>query len=214
MNYLAHLFLADDTAESRIGNMLGDFVTPETELQFSPEIRKGIALHRAVDKFTDSHPVFLRSKSRISDDFRLLKGIMIDIFYDHFLAKNWENYADQPLELFAEEVYRQFSNHFEMLPPRMQHMMPVMIRGNWLVTYREIRGIAWVLKGMSGRISRPEYFTSRDTLTHRKICRVRNRFCGIFCGAATIRQGCEARVVNFCKILIYRLFSRNQSSIL
>lgn len=155
MNYLAHLFLADDTAESRIGNMLGDFVTPETELQFSPEIRKGIALHRAVDKFTDSHPIFLRSKSRISDDFRLLKGIMIDIFYDHFLAKNWENYADQPLELFAEEVYRQFSNHFEMLPPRMQHMMPVMIRGNWLVTYREIRGIAWVLKGMSGRISRP-----------------------------------------------------------
>ena len=155
MNYLAHLFLADDTAESRIGNMLGDFVTPETELQFSPEIRKGIALHRAVDKFTDSHPIFLRSKSRISDDFRLLKGIMIDIFYDHFLAKNWENYADQPLELFAEEVYGQFSNHFEMLPPRMQHMMPVMIRGNWLVTYREIRGIAWVLKGMSGRISRP-----------------------------------------------------------
>ena len=155
MNYLAHLFLADDTAESRIGNMLGDFVTPETELQFSPEIRKGIALHRAVDKFTDSHPIFLRSKSRISDDFRLLKGIMIDIFYDHFLAKNWENYADQPLELFAEEVYHQFSNHFEMLPPRMQHMMPVMIRGNWLVTYREIRGIAWVLKGMSGRISRP-----------------------------------------------------------
>lgn len=155
MNYLAHLFLADDTAESRIGNMLGDFVTPETELQFSPEIRKGIALHRAVDKFTDSHPIFLRSKSRISDDFRLLKGIMIDIFYDHFLAKNWENYADQPLELFAEEVYRQFSDHFEILPPRMQHMMPVMIRGNWLVTYREIRGIAWVLKGMSGRISRP-----------------------------------------------------------
>ncbi len=154
MNFLAHLYLADDTPESVIGNMLGDFVTPETETQYNEAVRQGIALHRAVDKFTDSHPVFLRSKARIAPDYRLLKGIMIDIFYDHFLAKNWGEYAEEPLEAFARRMYRIFSGHFDLLPPRMQHMLPVMIRGNWLVSYREMRGVAWVLKGMSRRLSR------------------------------------------------------------
>ncbi len=155
MNFLAHLYLADNTPDSLIGNMLGDFVTPETELKFSTPIRNGISLHRAVDKFTDHHPIFLRSKGRISDDFRLLKGVMVDIFYDHFLAKNWPDYADIPLEDFAKNVYQTFSAHRDILPARMLRMLPVMIRGNWLVSYREMRGIAWVLKGMSGRLSFP-----------------------------------------------------------
>jgi acyl carrier protein phosphodiesterase len=155
MNFLAHLYLAKPTAESRIGNMLGDFVTPDMDPQFSPEIQKGIAMHRAVDRFTDSHPIVRISQQRIDKRFRHLKGIMVDIFYDHFLAKNWQQYSDVPLEEFAREVYTQFTEHYAILPPKMQRMMPIMIRGNWLVTYRELRGIRWVLKGMSGRLSSP-----------------------------------------------------------
>lgn len=163
MNFLAHLYLAEPTAESRIGNMLADFVTPDMDRQFSPEIQKGIAMHRAVDRFTDSHPIVRKSQQRIDNRFRLLKGVMVDIFYDHFLAKNWPKYADMPLEAFAREVYAQFSEFYPILPPRMQRMMPVMIRGNWLVSYRELRGIRWVLKGMSGRLSRPNLLSEGIT---------------------------------------------------
>ena len=85
MNFLAHLYLADDTPHSLIGNMLGDFVNGDFRSRYNTEICRGILLHRKVDVFTDNHPVFLHSKRRISNEYRLLKGIMVDLFYDHFL---------------------------------------------------------------------------------------------------------------------------------
>lgn len=154
MNFLAHLYLSDNTPYSLLGNMLGDFVNGDFREKYNEEICRGIVLHRKVDIFTDSHEIFQRSKQRISNEYRLLKGIMIDIFYDHFLAKHWEDYSGVPLKEYCDQVYAVFNEYQSIVPPRLQRMLPIMISGNWLLSYRRLEGIEWVLKGMSGRLSR------------------------------------------------------------
>ena len=154
MNFLAHLFLADDSPDSLIGNILADFVDNDFQSKYDKEICKGILLHRKIDKFTDSHEVFLRSQHRLNGDFHLLKGIIIDIFYDHFLAKNWKHYSDLPLEAFCQKVYGILRKYVSIIPLRMQLMLPKMIEDNWLLSYREIEGIDKALKGLSQRLSR------------------------------------------------------------
>lgn len=154
MNFLAHLYLADNTPESLVGNMLADFVDSEFRNHYPEEISRGIVLHRKVDVFADRHPVFRRSKGRIGEEYRHLKGIMVDIFYDHFLAKNWPDYSALPLEDFCDHAYGVFMEYRALAPPRFQRMLPLMIAGNWLLSYRHLEGIARVLTGMSGRLSR------------------------------------------------------------
>lgn len=154
MNFLAHLYLADNTPFSLLGNMLGDFAESNFRERYNEEICRGIVLHRKVDSYTDSHEIFRRSKKRIGERYRLLKGIMVDIFYDHFLARNWDDYSAMSLEDYCDYVYGVFTEYQSLVPPRMQRMLPVMISGNWLLSYRRMEGIAWVLKGMSGRLSR------------------------------------------------------------
>ncbi len=154
MNFLAHLYLADNTPDSIIGNMLGDFVGMDFRETYNAEICRGIIQHRKIDRFTDSHPIFLQSKKRISNDYRLLKGVMVDIFYDHYLAKNWPDYSEVTLEEFCSYVYDIFLDYRPNLPPRLQSMIPIMVAENWLLSYREVEGIASVLNGMSRRISR------------------------------------------------------------
>jgi acyl carrier protein phosphodiesterase len=154
MNFLAHLFLAEPTSDSIIGTMLADFVNTNYHHRYNKGICWSIVEHREVDKFTDSHPIFIKSKHRISDHFRLLKGIMIDVFYDHYLAKNWTNYSDTSLENFCRFVYQIFLNFQNSFPQKMQGMIPRMIQENWLLSYREIDGIDWVLKGLSNRLSK------------------------------------------------------------
>ena len=92
MNYLSHLFLAEDTEESRIGNLLGDFVKGRLDDSFSPEIIKGIKTHRKVDSFTDSHYIIKQTKKLISPGRRKYSGVLVDIFFDHFLTNQWGKY--------------------------------------------------------------------------------------------------------------------------
>lgn len=154
MNFLAHLYLADDTPESIVGNMLGDFAKGDIEAQYPPEICRGIVRHRKIDVFTDHHPVFRRSKQRLGEQYRHLKGIMVDIFYDHFLARNWSAYASLPLEEFSAHVYRVLNSYKFMLPSRLHRVLFFMETQNWLVSYRSIKGIERVMQGMSRRLSR------------------------------------------------------------
>lgn len=154
MNFLAHVYLAENTPESIVGNMLGDFVNAGFREKFRPEIVRGIIMHQQIDMFTDSHPVFLRSMGRIDGKYRRLKGIMIDLFYDHFLAKHWAQYSDEPLEAFCERIYGIFEQHVSLLSPRLQRILPYMINDNWLLSYRHPEGIGWALSGLSRRISR------------------------------------------------------------
>ena len=154
MNYLAHLYLADESAESVIGNMLADFVKDDFREKYSDEVCRGILLHRKIDVFTDAHPVFIDSRNRLDEKFRLLKGIIIDVFYDHFLARNWEQFSAVPLEQFCSRVYAIFHENRTLLPQRLLKFLPRMISENWLLSYREVEGISWTLRGLSNRLSR------------------------------------------------------------
>lgn len=151
MNFLAHAFLARKSERLLVGNFIGDFVKGNQYEQYHPGIIAGILLHRKIDEFTDNHPVFKRSRKRIRDKYRHYSGVIIDLFYDHFLAKNWNAYANASLEDFADQVYKTMQNHFDMIPVRAKNMLPYMIKYNWLVNYATIEGIDQSLKGISRR---------------------------------------------------------------
>jgi acyl carrier protein phosphodiesterase len=152
MNYLAHLYLAEEHAESLLGNLLGDFVKGAVGNGFSEEVRKGIELHRKVDRYTDSHAVVRTSLQRISPHRRRFAGVMVDIFYDHLLAKNWQMYSLMPLADFSQNIYRVLKEHEAQLPARLQDMLPYIIGEDWLTSYREIGAIDRALNRIAGRM--------------------------------------------------------------
>ncbi|MEG3876947.1 ACP phosphodiesterase [Microcoleus sp. herbarium7] len=154
MNYLAHLFLADGTPESLIGNLLGDFVKGGAVSLYSEEIRKGIDLHRKVDSYTDSHAIVRSSKSLVCSQRRRFAGVLIDMFYDHFLAKNWREYSEVPLPDFARGVYKILQDSRDILPASLQQVVPTIIARDLLCSYRKIDGIDTALNRMSARIKR------------------------------------------------------------
>lgn len=155
MNYLVHLYLSDPTPECRLGNLMGDFVKGRLENAWAPEILQGIRQHRRVDSLAHRSAVFRRSKARIDNRFGHCKGILVDMFYDHFLARNWSSYSTIPLEVFARDIYRLLETNREVLPPGLQQAAPGMIARNWLVSYRETQTIGRVLERISQRLSRP-----------------------------------------------------------
>ena len=102
---------------------------------FPLDFQKGVKLHRAIDEFTDQHPIFKRSCKRIFKVHGHYSRVIIDIFYDHFLAVKWANYHRLPLEKFSQNFYALLENHFEELPLKTQHLFPYMKNQNWLVAY-------------------------------------------------------------------------------
>jgi acyl carrier protein phosphodiesterase len=154
MNYLAHLFLSEGTPESLIGNLLGDFVKGTAVNLYPEEIIKGIDLHRKVDSYTDSHAIVRSSKSLICSQRRRFAGVLIDVFYDHFLAKNWREYSEIPLREFSLCVYKILQDSRDILPESLKQVMPAIIDRDLLGSYKEIGGIDRALNRMSLRIKR------------------------------------------------------------
>ena len=152
MNFLAHLYLSGDNPKIKIGNFIGDFVKGKNlGERFDPDVVNGITLHREIDWFTDTHPVVKQSKNRLRPKYRHYAGVIVDIFYDHFLAKNWDHYSKQLLPDFVEECYATIQEHESILPEEVRYMMPYMIKGNWLVNYSTLEGIQRALSGMARR---------------------------------------------------------------
>ena len=135
-----------------IGNFMGDFVKGRAYLrQYDSEIIKGIDLHRSIDEFTDSHPIVTQSKNRLRPKYRHYSGVIVDVFYDHFLAANWNQFHSLPLEKFAQQAYQTIESFDAELPAELNHMMPYMINGNWLLNYSNLEGIHRALSGMARR---------------------------------------------------------------
>ncbi len=152
MNFLAHLYLSGDDPNVQVGNFIGDFVKGRSLIeQFGPDIARGIELHRAIDEFTDRHPVVAKSKNRLRPTYRHYAGVIVDIFYDHFLAHRWDEYHDEFLPDYAERMYSLMDQHQAILPEEVKYMMPYMTRGNWLVNYARLEGIHRALTGMARR---------------------------------------------------------------
>lgn len=152
MNFLAHIYLSGDDPNIQLGNFIGDFVKGRNLAeQFEASIAKGIELHRGIDEFTDKHPVVKQSKIRLREKYRHYAPVIVDIFYDHYLAKNWELYHKTFLPDFAEQTYKMILSREAILPEKVKWMMPYMIKQDWLTNYARIEGIARVLNGMSRR---------------------------------------------------------------
>lgn len=155
MNWLAHLHLSDPAPAARIGNLLPDILRGP-ELSLLPEIfTAGIRHHRAIDAFTDSHPVFRRSTRRIDPPLRRYGAILVDVFYDHFLARHWEDFSAVPLKEFVHEFHASIDGFQDRLPEQAYERLAGIRDEGLLLSYREIEGIRWALERISGRLRRP-----------------------------------------------------------
>jgi len=157
MNFLAHLYLSGKNKEILIGNFIGDYVKGKEYLYYPENIRKGILLHRYIDSFTDKHPITKSSRKRISSNYSKYSGIVIDIFYDYFLARDWEHYYPDALSKFVEDVYSILKSYYFTFPQGIKNWFPNFLRNNWLETYSDINGIEKVLQRMSSRTSLPDF---------------------------------------------------------
>lgn len=155
MNWLAHLFLSDPEPACRIGNLLPDFVSAGVLAALPAEFQRGVAQHRRIDAYTDAHPIFRRSVSRFAPPFRRYDGVLVDIFYDHFLARDWPTFAPTPLPAFAAEIYASFDHLGPGFPAAALAPLHHLRRADWLCSYGEVRGIAQVLQRLSHRLRRP-----------------------------------------------------------
>ena len=151
MNFLAHAYLSGDDEDILIGNFIADAVKGNNTARFRDGIQKGILLHREIDKFTDQHAVFIRSKNRIQEQYGKFSGVVIDIYYDHFLAVEWDSYSDKELSEFALYVYNLMFENYAILPARSKRILPYMAIHNWLVGYSRFKDLQWVFNGMSRR---------------------------------------------------------------
>lgn len=131
---------------------MADSIKGKTYENYTGDLRQGILLHRRIDSFTDSHPIVFQSAHRLFEKYRHYNGVIVDVFYDHFLAKNWKDYHPQDLTDYVTGFYQLIDKNFNRLPPQVQHFFPYMKRQNWLLSYATIEGIEQILRQMSSRI--------------------------------------------------------------
>ena len=152
MNYLAHLYFAQPSAESLTGNLMGDF-TKGVDLSTLPiPIQMGIENHRLIDKYTDHHLDVKSLKSFISPPRKRFSAIIADVMFDHFLALHWQQFSQEPFEQFIATTYEQLSRSIELMPDRMQVMVTKMIEQNWLGSYVNLESTGQAIDGISRRI--------------------------------------------------------------
>jgi acyl carrier protein phosphodiesterase len=151
MNFLAHVYLSGENDHIKIGNFMADGIHGKNFDEFPPDVQKGIRLHREIDSFTDFHPIFRQSKHRLHERYGHYSGVIMDIFYDHFLAKNFSKYSDVPLEDFVSDFYTVLDKNFEILTPKFKMILPILKTENWFLRYASIEGLTHILYMMDRR---------------------------------------------------------------
>lgn len=154
MNYLAHTYLSDNSEESILGNLLGDFIKGNPDEHYEGEILKWIKIHRKIDAYTDAHSVFRSSKRLISKERRRFAGIIVDISFDHYLAKNWHEYSNETFPQYVNKIYSILQKNKSILPERLIGILPRLVSENWFDMYKSIEGIDYVFNRMSKRVKR------------------------------------------------------------
>lgn len=153
MNFLAHAYLSGDHEEVLLGNFVADSIKGRMADNYSFAFRQGVQLHRAIDAFTDSHPLVQACNKRIQPHFRKFSGVVTDIYFDHFLASGWNNYSRESLFDFTRRVYALLDKHYDLLPPRSKRIIPWMKQQDWLTGYASFDALSRVFGGMSRRTS-------------------------------------------------------------
>lgn len=158
MNHLAHLFLAPDSPEARIGSLLGDFSKGVAVGQLPPEVRNGYRHHLQVDSYTDRHPQVRASKRLFSDQRRRFAGVALDILYDHFLLLHWDRFSDMNRDTFINRVYGELSDYEHLMPDPMVNVTRRMVAHDWFGQYQDLDNIGHALDRVAGRIRFPNQF--------------------------------------------------------
>lgn len=157
MNYLAHLYFADSTDESIVGNLLPDFVRGSTKTitgKYAADIMVGFHRHRFVDAFTDAHAAFITSKKRLDSSLGLMRGVIVDVFYDHLLTRHWSQYASVPLKDFSTRCYDAFERQIDILPKRLAWAAPLWRYHESLSSYGNMESLRFVLMRIANRVYR------------------------------------------------------------
>ena len=156
MNYLAHAWLARQSDDAILGAILGDFVFGQSILQDWPApIRAEIVRHRRIDQYTDAHPAVVAARSLFDDaGLRRYAGIVLDVYFDHCLARDWRHWDDAPLAAFTARVYRILRERHASLPPRLQAVAPRMAAHDWLGSYARREAVDHAVRGIATRLSR------------------------------------------------------------
>jgi acyl carrier protein phosphodiesterase len=154
MNYLAHAYLSRRNPQLIVGGLLGDFVKGKIPAELPVRIQIGIQVHRELDSTTDRHEAVVRSRNRFPAKYRRYSGILIDLFYDHYLANKWHQFHPLALPEFTREVYAAVNLHWHLLPSRLQQILPRMREQDWLASYARTENIQRAARGIASRLSR------------------------------------------------------------
>lgn len=155
MNFLAHAYLAADDPALVVGGVIGDWIKGPLPGPLPADLARGVALHRAIDSHAETQAAFRASRARISPTRRRYGGVVVDIVYDHLLARRWSEFHPQPLDAFCAEVYRLIGARLDDIPPSAHFALQLMADEDWLASYRDIDGIADVLARMARRARQP-----------------------------------------------------------
>lgn len=151
MNFLAHIYLSGNNELLKIGNFMADGIRGKQFETYPKAIQNGILLHRAIDSFTDAHPVFRQSTKKLHENYHHYAGVIVDVLYDHFLAKNWKVYSLEPLADFVHQFYQSLHKNYDLLSDKTMNILPIMEKENWLLSYQTVDGIKHILTQMDRR---------------------------------------------------------------
>lgn len=160
MNYLAHAYLSFRDPDLLLGNMISDFVKGRKKFDYPGAVQKGIALHRAIDDFTDQHAATQLVKQVFKPHYRLYSAPLADITYDHFLANDPQLFPANDLQDFSQWVYECLEENATLLPENFRRLLPYMKSQNWLFNYRLATGID---KSFAGLVHRARYMNDAET---------------------------------------------------
>lgn len=194
MNYLAHLYLSGPSDGIRLGNFIGDYVKGNRFSRYPPEIRKGILLHRQIDSFMDEHPLSHTSAELFRARYTRFSRVIIDVVYDHYLAKNWDKYSDQSLHDFVNEVHKLFITNYFILPPQVRQFLPFLIRSRRMENYQHLSGIEKTLKIMANHTVLPDHSAWAVEQIVKNDRQLQEQFTGFF---EDIREMCRLFLENY-----------------
>ncbi len=194
MNYLAHLYLSGPSDGVRLGNFIGDYVKGNRFTRYPTEIRKGILLHRQIDSFMDEHPLSHASAELFRARYTRFSRVIIDVVYDHYLAKNWDKYSDQSLHDFVNEVHKLFITNYFILPPQVRQFLPFLIRSRRMENYQHLSGIEKTLKIMANHTVLPDHSAWAVEQIVKNDRQLQEQFTGFF---EDIREMCRLFLENY-----------------
>jgi acyl carrier protein phosphodiesterase len=155
MNFLAHAMLAESAPALMVGGVIGDWIKGPLPAGLPADLAQGVALHRAIDVFVETHPAFIRSRTRVSAERKRYAGVLVDIFCDHLLARDWVRHHPSVLSTYCQLIYLQIETRMDDLPESARPAMRLMAEQDWIQSYAQLDGITDVLRRMAQRGKRP-----------------------------------------------------------